>query len=102
MVLNLLYSTLANLKKFLPRSGIITTTTPHLINSTQRLHKFDMAGGKKKKKPASNPARGFATTSIASKPKAEIIGPESLSSTDHQGDPETAQKEQIASTNTNT
>lgn len=30
-----------------------------------------MAGGKKKKKPASNPARGFATTSIASKPKAE-------------------------------
>lgn len=32
-----------------------------------------MAGGKKKKKPASNPARGFATTSIASKPKAEAI-----------------------------
>lgn len=31
-----------------------------------------MAGGKKKKKPAANPARGFATTSIASKPKAEI------------------------------
>lgn len=31
-----------------------------------------MAGGKKKKKPASNPARGFATTSIASKPRAEI------------------------------
>lgn len=30
-----------------------------------------MAGGKKKKKPASNPARGFATTSIASKQKAE-------------------------------
>lgn len=30
-----------------------------------------MAGGKKKKKPASNPARGFATTSIASKPKVE-------------------------------
>jgi ATP-dependent RNA helicase DHX29 len=25
----------------------------------------------KKKKPAANPARGFATTSIASKPKAE-------------------------------
>lgn len=31
-----------------------------------------MAGGKKKKKPASNPARGFATTSIASKPRADI------------------------------
>jgi ATP-dependent RNA helicase DHX29 len=30
-----------------------------------------MAGGKKKKKPATNPARGFATTSIASKPRAE-------------------------------
>ena len=37
-----------------------------------------MPGGKKKKKPASNPARGFATTSIASKPKAEAanVGPE--------------------------
>ena len=35
---------------------------------------FDaMAGGKKKKKPASNPARGFATTSVASKPKAEAL-----------------------------
>ncbi|RFU29894.1 hypothetical protein B7463_g6443, partial [Scytalidium lignicola] len=32
-----------------------------------------MAGGKKKKKPLSNPARGVATTSIASKPKAEVI-----------------------------
>ncbi|KAF7894835.1 hypothetical protein EAF00_006649 [Botryotinia globosa] len=32
-----------------------------------------MAGGKKKKKPAANPARGFATTSIASKPKNEAI-----------------------------
>lgn len=31
-----------------------------------------MAGGKKKKKPVSNPARGFATTSIASKPRADI------------------------------
>jgi ATP-dependent RNA helicase DHX29 len=34
-----------------------------------------MAGGKKKKKPASNPARGFATTSIASKPKVELSEP---------------------------
>lgn len=32
-----------------------------------------MAGGKKKKKPLSNPARGVATTSIASKPKTEVI-----------------------------
>ena len=31
-----------------------------------------MAGGKKKKKPASNPARGFATTSVASKPRIEV------------------------------
>jgi ATP-dependent RNA helicase DHX29 len=35
-----------------------------------------MAGGKKKKKPASNPARGFATTSIASKPKIEAADSE--------------------------
>ena len=34
-----------------------------------------MAGGKKKKKPAANPARGFATTSIASK-KPEPVEPE--------------------------
>lgn len=33
-----------------------------------------MAGGnKKKKKPAANPARGFATTSVASKPKPEGV-----------------------------
>lgn len=30
-----------------------------------------MAGAKKKKKPAANPARGFATTSVASKPRPE-------------------------------
>ena len=30
-----------------------------------------MAGKKKSKKPAANPARGFATTSIASKPRAD-------------------------------
>ena len=30
-----------------------------------------MAGGKKKKKPAANPARGFATTSVASKYRQE-------------------------------
>ncbi|KAF4999720.1 hypothetical protein FGRMN_2285 [Fusarium graminum] len=32
-----------------------------------------MAGAKKKKKPAANPARGFATTSVASKPRPEIV-----------------------------
>lgn len=32
-----------------------------------------MAPNKKKKKPASNPARGFATTSTASKPKSQDI-----------------------------
>ncbi|KAF5020191.1 hypothetical protein F66182_7796 [Fusarium sp. NRRL 66182] len=31
-----------------------------------------MAGAKKKKKPAANPARGFATTSVASKPRPEV------------------------------
>lgn len=36
-----------------------------------------MAGAKKKKKPAANPARGFATTSIASKPRPEVVEPES-------------------------
>ncbi|PTD02861.1 ATP-dependent RNA helicase DHX29 [Fusarium culmorum] len=37
-----------------------------------------MAGGtKKKKKPAANPARGFATTSVASKPRPEVTEPES-------------------------
>ncbi|KAH7324481.1 putative ATP dependent RNA helicase [Stachybotrys elegans] len=37
-----------------------------------------MAGGnKKKKKPAANPARGFATTSIASKPRPEAVEAES-------------------------
>jgi ATP-dependent RNA helicase DHX29 len=32
-----------------------------------------MAGKKKSKKPAANPARGFATTSIASKPRADPV-----------------------------
>lgn len=35
-----------------------------------------MAGNKKKKKPAANPARGFATTSIAAKPRPEANEPE--------------------------
>jgi len=33
---------------------------------------LEMAGGKKKKKPTANPARGVATTSIASKTKVEV------------------------------
>lgn len=40
-----------------------------------------MAGTKKKKKPAANPARGFATTSVASKPRPEAT----------EGDQKTAQ-----------
>ncbi|KAM0444277.1 hypothetical protein ACHAO4_010319 [Trichoderma viride] len=40
-----------------------------------------MAGGnKKKKKPAANPARGFATTSVASKPRLEVVDVGSQSS----------------------
>jgi ATP-dependent RNA helicase DHX29 len=38
-----------------------------------------MAGKKKTKKPAANPARGFATTSVASKPRADV--PESADET---------------------
>lgn len=34
-----------------------------------------MAGAKKKKKPLANPARGFATTSVASKPRLEVVEP---------------------------
>ena len=43
---------------------------PH--RSQPLLNVSTMAGGKKKKKPATNPARGFATTSIASKPRSEL------------------------------
>ena len=54
-----------------------------------------MAGGnKKKKKPTSNPARGFATTSIASKPKPDAnepeLGPTSQQSATPQNAPEDA------------
>lgn len=40
-----------------------------------------MAGPKKKKKPAANPARGFATTSVASKPRVEQAELEDSAST---------------------
>jgi ATP-dependent RNA helicase DHX29 len=40
-----------------------------------------MAGAKKKKKPAANPARGFATTSIASKPRPEPTAEDAISTT---------------------
>ncbi|KAJ3498286.1 hypothetical protein NLG97_g1245 [Lecanicillium saksenae] len=39
-----------------------------------------MAGNKKKKKPAANPARGFATTSIAAKPRPEATETDSAGS----------------------
>ncbi|TWU71680.1 hypothetical protein ED733_001698 [Metarhizium rileyi] len=41
-----------------------------------------MAGNKRKKKPAANPARGFATTSIASKPRPELSDSEAKPSAD--------------------
>ena len=44
---------------------------PALCNLKSARIALKMAGAKKKKKPASNPARGFATTSTPSKPKAE-------------------------------
>ncbi|KAK7416763.1 hypothetical protein QQX98_004955 [Neonectria punicea] len=49
-----------------------------------------MAGAKKKKKPAANPARGFATTSIASKPRPEVVEPE-LTVAKGQGAPPSSQ-----------
>ncbi|RDW60905.1 putative helicase associated-containing protein [Coleophoma cylindrospora] len=54
-----------------------------------------MAGGKKKKKPASNPARGFATTSIASKPKADevVLEEEPEAAQELKGQPESNPKE---------
>ena len=55
-----------NSRPFFYISAVIDCT-PRCKSTTN----IEMAGGKKKKKPASNPARGFATTSIASKPKAE-------------------------------
>ncbi|KAL2073640.1 hypothetical protein VTL71DRAFT_10966 [Oculimacula yallundae] len=61
-----------------------------------------MAGGKKKKKPAANPARGFATTSIASKPKVEVVEldtpPTALS--EQQGNIEVEEKQRNASADT--
>jgi hypothetical protein len=45
----------------------LTDFQPH----TDLAHLFAMPPKKKSKKPASNPARGFATTSIASKPRVQ-------------------------------
>lgn len=61
-----------------------------------------MAGGKKKKKPAANPARGFATTSIASKPKIEVAEQEAPSTalSEQQGNLKTEENEQAASADT--
>ncbi|EHK25034.1 uncharacterized protein TRIVIDRAFT_178589 [Trichoderma virens Gv29-8] len=49
-----------------------------------------MAGAKKKKKPAANPARGFATTSVASKPRLEIVEPAGSPSSSGVNTPKTA------------
>jgi ATP-dependent RNA helicase DHX29 len=38
----------------------------------QKNYRITMAGKKKSKKPAVNPARGFATTSVASKPRVDL------------------------------
>lgn len=55
---------------------------------------FAMAGGKKKKKPAANPARAVATTSIISKSKAEVPEVEATPPTTLQ-DAEVQQKDAI-------
>ncbi|KAM0424653.1 hypothetical protein ACHAPT_010179 [Fusarium lateritium] len=55
-----------------------------------------MAGAKKKKKSTANPARGFATTSIASKPRPEVSEPDSKPTSvaaKGQGAPPSAQKD---------
>lgn len=49
-----------------------------------------MAGAKKKKKPIANPARGFATTSVASKPRLEIAEPVGSQSSSGVNTPKTA------------
>ncbi|KAL6854681.1 P-loop containing nucleoside triphosphate hydrolase protein [Trichoderma novae-zelandiae] len=49
-----------------------------------------MAGAKKKKKPAANPARGFATTSVASKPRLEVAEPTQSQSSSGVNTPKTA------------
>lgn len=56
-----------------------------------------MAGGKKKKKPAANPARGFATTSVASKPRADT---EPTLDTTEPSETPTQPEEQLAVVNT--
>ncbi|RDL38031.1 p-loop containing nucleoside triphosphate hydrolase [Venustampulla echinocandica] len=55
-----------------------------------------MAGGKKKKKPAANPARGVATTSIASKLKVEVPEVEPTAPNGAQDRPKVGQKDTAA------
>jgi ATP-dependent RNA helicase DHX29 len=52
-----------------------TTYSPRTprANTTSCCRHLKMAGGKKKKKPAANPARAVATTSIVSKSKVEVL-----------------------------
>lgn len=66
-----------------------------------------MAGQKKKKKPAANPARGFATTSIASKPRPEVSEADSKAASANKPDaaskdapPSNAQSEGVSQANT--
>lgn len=63
-----------------------------------------MAGAKKKKKPAANPARGFATTSIASKPRPEPAAEESKPPQNHGNGapPSTSDKAPPSTTTPNT
>ena len=60
--------------------------------------------GKKKKKPAANPARGFATTSIASKPKEGLpeIVPEPTTSTEDNATIKAQVIEQVAAISSST
>lgn len=71
------------------KKSILTSSTTFAL-SIHQLHPgaSKMAGGKKKKKPAANPARGVATTSIASKPKVEAPEVEPKAANGAQDSPE--------------
>jgi ATP-dependent RNA helicase DHX29 len=77
--------------------GNLDPTAPRVFATSNLPNGLKMAGGKKKKKPASNPARGFATTSIASKPKAEAanVEPEQVTTQEPPGTLENQQGEAV-------
>ncbi|OAR02589.1 hypothetical protein LLEC1_00327 [Akanthomyces lecanii] len=60
-----------------------------------------MAGNKKKKKPAANPARGFATTSIAAKPRPEATEPEPVTPAGTSTDKKDASPSDVEAVNAN-